>query len=49
MTTVNNPIPELIEVRCFKCNMVFKVHPMQNATSPYITDCDLHKEKEIKQ
>jgi len=42
MIIINKP-PELIEVMCYKCKTIFKVHPMSNANSDYSTDCELHR------
>jgi hypothetical protein len=49
MTIVNKPFEEyqIVDVKCYKCDTVFKVHPLNNMYSPFVTDCDKHK-KEIK-
>lgn len=49
MIEVNQPKNELIEVKCYKCHEIFKVHPMQSSTSPFIVDCDLHNSKKLKE
>lgn len=42
MLIVNKP-DNLNQVKCYKCETFFYVHPMQCMNSPFITNCDLHK------
>jgi hypothetical protein len=30
------------EVKCYKCNTIFNVHPMTNMNSERITNCNIH-------
>lgn len=45
MIIVNKPINDLIDIQCYKCKKIFKVHPMQSRDAPFITDCELHNSK----
>lgn len=48
MIEVNNMKEDEPEkVKCFKCGSIFKVHPANSMSSPFITNCDLHKERDI--
>jgi len=50
MLIINKPEQtqeRLIECKCYKCGEILHIHPMCDAKSPWIIDCELHKKKEI--
>lgn len=45
MIVINKPDNTLIEVQCYKCKTIIKLHPMQNMNGDYVNDCNLHRLK----
>ena len=45
MIIVNKP-ENFTEVKCYKCNTIFKVHDLQCMNSPFVSDCNMHLKKE---
>lgn len=46
MIIINAPQAKL-EFRCYKCHEIFMVHPLQCMNSPFITNCEHHKNEKL--
>lgn len=44
MMIINAP-DNLLQVQCYKCKVVFNVHPMANMNADWIINCELHKKQ----
>ena len=44
MIIINKP-EELMEVQCYLCKTIMKVHPMSNMNADWVRNCELHKPK----
>ena len=44
MIIINKP-DEFLDVQCYRCNTIMKIHPMTNMNSDYFSECKLHKKE----